>query len=757
LSLAAGTRLGPYEIVSPLGAGGMGEVYRARDTRLGREVAVKVLSEHLASDTALIERFEREARAVAALSHPNILTLHDFGSDGGRSYAVAELLEGETLRLRLAHGALAWPRAAEIAIAIADGLSAAHSRGIIHRDLKPENVFLTSDGRVKVLDFGLARQKLFPSRSDESSTPTEGAGTEPGWIMGTAGYMSPEQVRGETADVPSDLFSLGCMLFEAVSGRRVFGGKTSAETMAAILKDPVPALSDEVAGVPIELSRTVAHCLEKEPGGRFQSARDLAFALRAVRDDAAAPKTPSGRQRRQIESIAILPFANASGDPDAEYLSDGITETIIIQLSALPGLRVMARSTVFRYKGPDVDPLSAGRELKVGAVLTGRVLHRGDDLVIKTELVDLADGSQLWGERYSRKITDVLSIENEIAERISESLRLKLTGEEKERLTRRHTENPEAYRLYLRGRFFWNKRTEEGIRRGIEYFRQAIEIDPEYAAAYVGLADSYAVLGFHAIAPPGEAFPRAKAAALKALEIDPSFAEARASLAYTLHHYDWNWTQAEKEYRACLEAIPNYATAHNYYASMLTPLGRFEESLAEWRRGQELDPLSLVIRAATGWCFYFARRYDEAIQEARKTLEMDPTFVIALRILGMAYEKTSKPAQAIEELQKAVEFSGGSTQYRADLAHAFATAGRETDARRTLAELDEISKTRYVSPYYVAAVHLALGDRDRAFELLEEAYGERSHGLTFLKVDPNLDDVRSDPRFADLVRRVGLP
>jgi eukaryotic-like serine/threonine-protein kinase len=757
MTLAAGTRLGPYEILAPLGAGGMGEVYRARDTRLGREVAVKVLAEHLAADSTLIERFEREARAVAALSHPNILTLHDFGSDGGRSYAVAELLEGETLRLRLAHGPLPWSRAAEIAVAVADGLSAAHSRGIIHRDLKPENVFLTSDGRVKILDFGLARQKLFPSRSDETSVPTEAGGTEPGWVMGTAGYMSPEQVRGEKADVPSDLFALDCMLFEAVAGRRAFGGKTPTETMAAILRDSVPALSDEVAGVPSELARIVAHCLEKEPAERFQSARDLAFALRAVRDDAAAPKTPSGRQRRAIESIAILPFANAGGDPDAEYLSDGITETIISQLSRLPGLRVMARSTVFRYKGPEVDPLAVGRELKVGAVLTGRVLHRGDDLLIKTELVDLADGSQLWGERYSRKLADVLSIENEIAERISESLRMRLTGEEKEQLARRHTENPEAYRLYLRGRFFWNKRTEEGIRRGIDYFRQAIEIDPEYAAAYVGLADSYAVLGFHYIAPPGEAFPTAKAAALKALEIDPSFAEARAPLAYALHHYDWNWTEAEEEYRRCLAAIPNYATAHNYYASMLTQLGRFDESLVEWNRGKALDPLSLVIRAATGWCFYNARRYDEAIRECRKTLEMDPTYVIARRILALSYEKTSRPAEAVEELQKAVEFSGGATQCRAELAHALATAGRETDARAALAELDEISKTRYVAPHLVAAVHLALGDRDRAFELLEVAYRERSLGLTFLKIDPNFDDARSDPRYADLVRRVGLP
>jgi non-specific serine/threonine protein kinase len=736
----------------------MGEVYRARDVRLGREVAVKVLPEHLARDAELVQRFEREARAVAALSHPNILTIHDFGTHGGVSYAVTELLEGETLAARLAHGPLPWPRAVEIVVAVAEGLSAAHSRGIIHRDLKPGNVFLTSDGRVKLLDFGLARLKPAVARPEETAAPTDAAAlTDPGWVMGTAAYMSPEQVRGEPADIPSDIFSLGCVLYEAASGHRPFRGKTSAETMASILRDSVPALSEENPAVAPEISRLVAHCLEKQPGERFQSARDFAFALRAAGEAAAAPKTPSGRERRVIDSVAILPFANASGDPEAEYLSDGITETIISQLSRLQHLRVMARSSVFRYKGSGVDPIAAGRELKVGAVVTGSVFHRGDDLVIKTELVDLADGSQLWGERHARKIADVLAVENEIAERISESLRLKLTGEEKEQLVRRSTENQEAYRLYLRGRYFWNKRTEEGLRRGIEYFRRAIDVDPDYAVAFVGIAHSYAVLGFHAIAPPGEAFPRAKAAALKALEIDPSLAEARAPLAYTLHYYDWNWAESEREYRKGLEAAPNDATAHNYYASLLISLGRFEEAFAQWRRAQELDPLSLINRAATGWSFYVARRYDEAVREAEKTLEMDPTFAVARRVLGLSFQKTSRPDEAIEELRKAVELSGGSTQYLADLARALATGGREAEARRTLGELEEISKSRYVSPYFMAAVHLGLGDKDRAFDCLEEAYGERSLGMTFLKLDPNLDDLRAEPRFADLVRRVGLP
>ena len=757
MSLAAGARLGPYEVLSPLGAGGMGEVYRARDTRLGREVAVKVLAERYSGDAELTRRFEHEARAVAALSHPNILTLYDVGREGDRLYAVSELLEGETLTTRLSHTPPGWQKAVDIGVAVADGLAAAHARGIVHRDLKPDNIFLTSDGRVKILDFGLARFRPSALSADHTSAPTAAGGTEPGLVMGTVGYMSPEQVRGEPAETTSDIFSLGCVLCEAVSGRKAFARKTSADALVAILRDPPPDIAALDPTLPRELCRTIAHCLEKEAGERFQSARDLAFALRAVQSAAASPRPSSGSGRRAIDSIAVLPLASAAGDADAEFLADGITEALIMRLSRLSNLRVIARTSAFRYKGPDVDPLAAGRTLGVGAVVTGRVIHRADTLVVRVELVDLSDESQLWGEQYSRKAEDVLAIENEIATQISENLRLKLTGEEKERLTRTHTESPEANRLYLKGRYFWGKRNEEGIRKGIEYFRQAIEIDPEYAVAYVGLADSYGVLGFHSIAAPAEAFPLAKAAALKALEIEPSLAEARAPLAYTLHHYEWKWAEAEAQYRKCLEAIPNYPTAHNYYASMLTQLARFEEAQREWRRGQELDPLSLVIRAASGWSYFYARRYDEAIREARKALEMDPTFVIALRVFGLVYEETSKPDESIQAFQKAVEFSGDATAYRAELARSLARAGRAGDARRILDELEQVSKTRYVSPYFVGTAHLALGDVDRGFEYLERAHRDRAIGLTYLRLDPNLDGVRTDPRYADLVRRMGFP
>ncbi len=757
MTLPAGSRLGPYEIVSPIGAGGMGEVYRAKDARLGREVAVKVIPERLASDPDLLSRFEREARAVAALSHPNIVTIHDVGRDREVSYAVTELLEGDTLRVRIAQSPFAWQKAVGIAVSVADALAAAHSRGIIHRDVKADNVFLTSDGRVKLLDFGLARWKSPLLDAPETSVPTAVGATEPGIAMGTVGYMSPEQVRGEPADVASDIFSLGCLLYELVAGRPPFPGRTGAEIMASTLRDEAPDLSESSPDSPPELSLIIAHCLEKNPEERFQSARDLAFDLRAVLAASAGRRTSSGKGRGAIDSLAVLPFANASGDADAEYLSDGLTETIIGKLSRLPNLRVMARSTVFRFKGKDVDPLAAGRELNVRALLTGRLLKRGESLVVRSELVDLADGSQLWAGQYSQPLSEIVRLEEEIAGQIAENLRPRLTGEQKERVGRRYTESAEAYRLYLQGRFFWNKRTADGLRRGIEYFRQAIEADPSYALAYVGLADAYDVLGFYTVLAPREAFPKAKAAALRALEIDPELAEARASLAYATHYFDWNWAGAEEEYQRAFALNANYPVTHLWHVNLLATMGRFEEALAESRRAQDLDPLSLIFSLVQSWVYYYARRYDEAIAQIQKSLEMDPTFVVSHWYLGFCYERKGMEQEALSEVQEAVRLSGGDPLYLAALGRVQATFGRTAEAEATLALLDEMGSTRYVSSYYVAAIPAALGDRDRAFARLEKAVEERSHGLTFLLVDPGVDPLRSDPRFDDLLRRVGLP
>jgi TolB-like protein/predicted Zn-dependent protease len=456
---------------------------------------------------------------------------------------------------------------------------------------------------------------------------------------------------------------------------------------------------------------------------------------------------------RAIASIAVLPFARTGGDAETEYLSDGLTEAIIMRLSRLSGLRVMARSSVFRYKGPDVDPIEAGRTLGVAAVVTGRVLQRGDGLIVKVELVDLADQSQLWGEQYSRKMADALAIENEIATQISETLRLKLTGEEERGLKRSATQSTEAYRLYLQGRFYWNKRTEDGLRKSIALFRQAIEEDPVYAGAYAGLADSYAVVGFYTIVAPVEAFPKARAAAERALEIDPQLAEARATLAYATHYYDWRFTEAEAEYRRALSERPNYSMGHLYFANLLTSRGRFEEAFGQFEEAVRLDPLSLVANAAFGWSHYYARHYEQAIRYPDKALEMDPTYAIAHRIRGMALEKLGRFEEALGSLQRAAELSGA-TLYATLVAQALANAGRRDEARRALADLEDVSQRRYVGPYSLAAAYLAVGDQDRAFAKLAEALKQRSHWLTLLDVDPDFDAVRNDPRFLEISRRV---
>ena len=758
MPLQTGTRLGPYEILSPLGAGGMGEVFRARDTRLDRDVAIKVLSERLAGDPASLSRFQREAKAVAALSHPNILAIHDFGSEEGVSYAVMELLEGESLRASVAQGPIPWRRAVEIGIAVADGLSAAHVRGIVHRDLKPDNVFLTSDDRVKILDFGLARHER-PVNADPLTSAPTATGTEPGTVMGTVGYMSPEQVRGDSMDSRTDIFSFGCVLHEMLTGRRAFQRRTWAETMAVILTAEPAELSETGASFPQTLVGITARCLQKNPETRFQTARDLAFALKEVlrtSDPSIGGPVSSGSHRSPLESIAVLPFANVGADPDTEYLSDGIAESIIHSLSRLPNLRVIARSTLSRFKGREVDPQAVGEELKVRAILTGRVFHRGESLVIKTELVDVRDGSQIWGENYSRKFADILALEEEISREISGKLRLKATGEEAQRLTRRATESPEAYRLYLKGLFYWNKRTVDGLRKGIELFQQAIELDPEYALAYAGIAHSYNQLGFYQYLPPREAFPRAKAAATRALELDPSLGEAHTVLAVVRFWHEWNWAGAEAEFQRAMEASPDFVHAHHFYGIFLTAMEQFEEGLVGLRRAQELDPLSLPARASMGLCLYLARRYDESIAELEKILEMDSSFSAAHHILSSNYLQKQMWAEAIESAARAVELSDRGTYRLSLLGACLAASGRRAEAEAILAELAALSSRRYVSAAEIAFIHAALGQPDLAFDWFEKALAERAWGLVVLRVDPRADPLRADPRFTDLLRRVGL-
>jgi serine/threonine protein kinase/tetratricopeptide (TPR) repeat protein len=751
MALNPGTRIGPYEILAPLGAGGMGEVYRARDTRLDRDVAVKVLPAHLSRDPDALARFEREAKAVAALSHPNILAIHDFGDHGGVAYAVMELLEGENLRNRLLRSQMAWPKAIEITTAIAEGLSAAHAKGIIHRDLKPENLFLTSGDRVKILDFGLARS-ILPGLSSEMT-----AVTEPGVVMGTAAYMSPEQARGAPVGPPGDIFSLGCVLYEMVTGLRAFDRPTSVETLAAILNEDPPEIPGSGRQIPADLKRVIAHCLEKNAQERFQSARDLAFNLRAVGTRTTAPvPPPPPEQSDTIDSLAVLPFVNAGGNPDTDYLSDGIAESLINSLSQIPNLRVVPRSRAFRFKGQDVDARKAGRQLKVRALLMGKVLQRGDTLNVQAELVDVARDSQLWGERFHRKVTDIFTVEEEIAKQITEKLRLKLTGQDKERLLKHHTENTEAYHLYLKGLFHWNKRTSAGLKKGVEYFEEAIEKDPAYAMAYAGLAEGYMVLNAFAPDPANGFGARAKGAALRALEIAPGLAEALAALAVIYPYTDWNWAEGERSARRAIELKPDYFLAHDNYALLLSAMGRHEEAAREIRRSMELEPLSLVLSHHFAWISIRARRYDQAIDQCRKALDMDPSFSPGHHWLGLALGLKGVYDEAIAELEVAHR-TAGSTFVTLELTRVYAASGQTAEARRMLAEMHRTFDESYAEPYGFAAVYAALGQPDEAFKWLEEAARARTVQFAlWVNNDPRTDSLRSDPRMTSLLRRVGL-
>jgi len=742
--LTPGARLGPYEILSPLGSGGMGEVYRARDARLERDVAVKVLPARLARDAEARSRFEREARAVAALSHPNILAIHDFGLEEGIAYAVTELLEGETLRERLARGRVPVERAVEYGLQIAAALGAAHEKGIIHRDVKPENVFVTREGRIKVFDFGIAKRAEEPPVESASTT----ADTAPGTVLGTVCYMSPEQVRSLPVDTRTDLFSLGCVLYEMISGARAFGRATPADTLAAVLTaDPVP-IDPAATGCPPELARLVARCLEKEREARFQSARDLAFALEAsLRAPRAARRRIPRSGRRRIDSLAILPFANGGGEPELDYLVDGLTEDLIQSLARLSPARVIARSSVFRYKGIAADPRAVGRDLDVAAVVTGRATIRGSEIDVAAELVDVADGAQIWGERYRRPLSALLALEDEIGSALAGTL-------EGRRRRRRSPSlaaaSPQAYDLYLQGRYQWNKRTEEGFEKALSLFENAIRIDPEFALGYAGISDAYTFLGGYGHRPPEIAFPRAREAAEKALSFG-SFADAHNSLASVLHRYAWDFPRAEAEFRLALAENPAHATAHHWFGLFLLTMGRFEEARAEVERASVLDPLSLVVREDRGYWLLCHREDAAAENELRKVLEMDPAFAPARFDLGIALARRSLFPEAESEIRRAITITGERPRPLSALAWVIAAAGRREEA---LARLDGLADAPAFSR---ALVRVALDQPEEAFAELERAFRRREDALVSLLVNPRVDPLRSDPRFDDLLRRVGLP
>jgi eukaryotic-like serine/threonine-protein kinase len=777
--------IGHYRILRLLGAGGMGRVYLAEDLKLGREVALKVLPEEFASDESRMRRFVREAKAASALSHPNVAQIYEVGEDNGTSFITMEFVEGESLADKLVSGPLDAETTLDIALQLADALDEVHAHGISHRDLKPSNVIISRRGHVKLVDFGLARFDTGASDADTKS-PTASL-TTPGLIVGSVPYMSPEQALGRKSDHRSDIFSLGVLLYELTTGQRPFRGETDTEIIDNIVHGAPVAVARLNYKVSPELERIIRKCLEKNPEDRYQSARELLVDLRNLRRDSSGARTPHALRKlprraliisgtavcvlviavvvgirrpartapvagTQVVSVAVLPFVNTTSDPQTEYLSDGISETLINSLSQLPQIRVIARTTSFRFRGRELNPQSIGRELKVGALLTGKITQLGKTLVVQADLIDTRDGTELWGDRYSRNFSDIFAIQDDIAAEISRNLRRRFSPQE---VAKGQTRDPEAYQLYLKGRFELAKRAAASYWRAIDLFEQAIRRDPNYALAYVSLAEAYGLLEVWAGVKPGDAYPKARTAALKALELDDTLGEAHAALGLVYHQYDFNWDAAEREYRRAIALNPSYAPTHLRISTLLLSTGRGEEALREIRVAMQVDPLNFVVVGTEGWLLHTLRRPDEAIRSLQKALELEDHFFIR-QTLGESYELKGDYAQAIANLEIAVEKSHRAARTVGALAHAYARAGRRADAMKLIDEMKHEAAQNPVVAYHIALGYAGLGDANQTIEWLECAYDARSRWLIYTNVEPRFDLLAHDSRFHELLRHLGL-
>ena len=748
-----GKTISKYSILKELGQGGMGEVFLAQDMNLGRHVALKFLSAEMQRDPGVRKRFLREGKVAAAIDHPYICKIYEVKEFKGKAFIVMEYLEGQTVREKLTKGPLPLKEALRAGFEVAEALEEIHSHRFVHRDLKPSNIMMTKQGHVKLMDFGLAKEVLTPKDlGNETETPTDL--TLHGSIVGTVAYMSPEQARQQEVDGRSDIFSFGIVLYEMITGVHPFQKKTQLETAGSILKDiPLP-LTRYTNAIPELLQHTLSKMLAKEPDQRYQSVHELRTNLGQLLEGSEQLRAAKSTR----PAIAVLPFADMSPQKDQGYFCDGLAEELMTGLRKLKELLVTARTSAFRFRDAELDVREIGRQLNVGTILEGSVRKAGDRLRIGVQLINVEDGYRLWSELYERKLADVFEIQDEISRAVVKSLKITFLGMEGRPLFRPSPKNVKVYELYLRGRYCWNKRTEEGLRRSVKHFQRAIDRDPDYALAHSGLAASYATLSIYGAEPPKELMPKAKSSAEKALHIDSELALALVSLGCVRSMYEWDWQAADQDFRRAIEIEPENEHAHHWYAtSCLMPLGRFDEARSEIKRAQEIDPLNLIINATAGLQLYFERRYDKAIEEYLKNLELDYNFGMARFFLGQAYAQKAMYGEAIAELQRAEILNQGSPETKAALGHVYAIAGKRAKAQKLIDELEQLSTKRYVSPVLIAQIHTGLEDMDRVFDCLEKAYQNCDTYLIWLKTRPVFDSIRSDPRFGKLCKRIGFP